>query len=91
LKHGVYDVASFFRQDGGIYGRVNVAAVACYVLGIGVQVPFIDSSFYVGPVARALGGIDLSWIVGLVVTSPAYYWLAQLSHTRDAAAVVRGA
>jgi NCS1 family nucleobase:cation symporter-1 len=91
LKHGVYDVASFFRQDGGIYGRVNVAAVACYVLGIGVQVPFIDSSFYVGPVARALGGIDLSWIVGLVVTSPAYYWLAQLSQTRDAAAVVRGA
>ena len=23
LRHGEYDVASFFRQDGGFYGRVN--------------------------------------------------------------------
>ena len=40
LKRGQYDVAAFFRHDGGVYGRV-------------------------------------SWIVGLVVTSPAYYWLAK--------------
>jgi NCS1 family nucleobase:cation symporter-1 len=78
LKHGVYDVESFFRQDGGIYGRVNVAAVGCYVFGILVQLPFVDSALYTGPVARAMGGIDLSWIVGLAVTSPVYYWLARV-------------
>jgi nucleobase:cation symporter-1, NCS1 family len=82
LRHGVYDVPSFFRQDGGIYGRVNVAAVTCYGLGILVQVPFIASALYTGPIARAIGGIDLSWIVGLAVTSPAYYWLARRSQTR---------
>ncbi|HEY2145990.1 MAG TPA: cytosine permease, partial [Steroidobacteraceae bacterium] len=27
LRHGKYDIASFFRQDGGIYGRVNAPAV----------------------------------------------------------------
>jgi NCS1 family nucleobase:cation symporter-1 len=77
LRHGEYDVDSFFRRDGGIYGRVNGAAVTCYAVGILVQLPFIASPLYVGPVARALGGIDLSWIIGLAVTSPAYYWLAK--------------
>jgi NCS1 family nucleobase:cation symporter-1 len=84
LQHGNYDVPSFFRQDGGIYGRVNVAAVTCYALGIVVQLPFIDSPLYTGPVARALGGADLSWIVGLAVTSPAYFWMAGRSAGRAA-------
>jgi len=91
LRHGVYDVASFFRQDGGIYGRVNVAAVTCYGVGILVQIPFIASALYTGPIARAMGGIDLSWIVGLLVTSPAYYWLARRSQTRAGSALARGA
>jgi nucleobase:cation symporter-1, NCS1 family len=82
LRRGQYDVASFFRRDGGIYGRVNGAAVTCYGVGILVQLPFIVSPLYMGPVARAIGGVDLSWIVGLAVTSPAYYWLAKRSQGR---------
>jgi NCS1 family nucleobase:cation symporter-1 len=85
LRHGVYHVPSFFRQDGGIYGRINIAAVTCYAFGILVQLPFIDSALYTGPVARALGGIDLSWVVGLLLTSPAYYWLARRSQARTEA------
>jgi nucleobase:cation symporter-1, NCS1 family len=77
LRHGQYHVESFFRQDGGIYGHVNAAAVSCYVLGILIQLPFVATELYTGPIARALGGMDLSWIVGLLVTSPVYYWLAK--------------
>jgi len=47
------------------------------VLGILVQLPFVASPLYIGSIARAMGGIDLSWIVGLIVTAPAYYWLAK--------------
>jgi NCS1 family nucleobase:cation symporter-1 len=83
LRRGQYDVASFFRRDGGIYGRINGAAVTCYVAGILVQLPFIASPLFTGPVARAMGGIDLSWIVGLAVTSPAYYWLARRAQGRQ--------
>jgi nucleobase:cation symporter-1, NCS1 family len=83
LRHGHYDVASFFRQDGGIYGRINGVAVTCYVVGILVQLPFVDTALYHGPIARAMGGIDLSWIAGLVVTAPAYYWLARRSQARE--------
>jgi nucleobase:cation symporter-1, NCS1 family len=85
VQHAKYDVDSFFRQDGGVYGRINSAAVACYVLGILIQLPFVASTLYTGPIARGLGGIDVSWIVGLAVTSPAYYWLAKRAQSRRAA------
>jgi NCS1 family nucleobase:cation symporter-1 len=85
LRHGVYDVPSFFRQDGGIYGRINTPAVTCYVFGILIQLPFISAAMYTGPIARALGGVDLSWIVGLAATSPVYYWLARRSQARTEA------
>jgi NCS1 family nucleobase:cation symporter-1 len=84
LRHGQYDVASFFLQDGGIYGRINGPAVACYVLGILVQLPFVACALYTGPVAKAMGGIDLSWLIGLAVTSPVYYWLAKRAQRREA-------
>ncbi len=29
-----------------------------------------------------MGRIDLSWIIGLLITSPAYYWLAKRSQSR---------
>lgn len=76
VRHGQYDVDSLFRQDGGIYGRVNGVAVWCYVIGILVQLPFVATPLYTGPIAAAMGGVDLSWIVGLLVTGPAYDWLA---------------
>jgi NCS1 family nucleobase:cation symporter-1 len=77
LRHGQYDVESFFRRGGGIYGRMNGVAVGCYVLGILVQLPFIDTPLYTGPIARAMGNVDLSWIAGLAITGPAYFWLSK--------------
>ncbi|MCP1375257.1 purine-cytosine permease family protein [Dyella lutea] len=76
VRFGDYHVPSFFAADGGVYGRYNVAALVSYVLGIVVQVPFIAADFYVGPMARVLGGIDLSWLAGLVVTAAVYYFSA---------------
>ncbi|MGH3975044.1 MAG: purine-cytosine permease family protein [Pseudonocardiaceae bacterium] len=72
LKHGDYDIDSLFERDGGRYGRFNLIAVACYFLGILVQIPFLSTAMYVGPLAERLGGVDISWIVGLAVISPLY-------------------
>ncbi|MFZ6046730.1 purine-cytosine permease family protein [Pseudomonas sp. CR3202] len=74
VAHGRYDLPSFFRRDGGIYGRCNWTAVNCYLLGILVQIPFMSTALYTGPVAEAMGGADISWIVGLGVISPIYYF-----------------
>jgi len=71
--HGEYDVDSFFRQDGGIYGRFNGIAIGSYLFGIAVQLPFVATDIYTGPIAQKLQGADVSWIVGLVLTSLVYY------------------
>jgi NCS1 family nucleobase:cation symporter-1 len=76
IHKGEYDIASIFRVDGGIYGRFNPQALLAYAIGIVVQIPFMNTPIYTGPVAVHIDGADLSWLVGLVVTTPLYYWLA---------------
>jgi NCS1 family nucleobase:cation symporter-1 len=49
------------------------------VVGILVQVPFVATDLYIGPIARAMGGIDLSWVIGLAVVSPVYYFAVRSS------------
>ncbi|ANF85730.1 hypothetical protein A7J50_2323 [Pseudomonas antarctica] len=50
--------------------------VLAYAVGIAVQIAFMNTPLYVGPISEHLNGADLSWVVGLVVTSPLYFWLA---------------
>ncbi|MBJ9974268.1 cytosine permease [Pseudomonas sp. S75] len=76
IKKGDYDIASFFRADGGIYGRYNHHAIVAYVCGILVQLPFANTALYVGPYSNLVEGADLSWLFGLMVTVPLYYCLA---------------
>jgi nucleobase:cation symporter-1, NCS1 family len=77
VKHGRYDVPSFFAADGGLYGRFNVPACAVYVIGVAVEVPFISTEMFTGPIAKQLSDVDLSWLVGLAVVCPLYYWAAR--------------
>jgi len=77
IHRGNYDLDSIFAADGGIYGRFNNKAIIAYVIGIAVQVPFMNTPLYAGPVSGALGGADLSWIIGLLATGPVYYALAR--------------
>ncbi len=77
VKHGRYDVSSFFKPDGGIYGRFNVPACIVYVIGVAVEVPFISTTLFTGPVAKSINDVDISWLVGLVVVCPLYYWAAK--------------
>lgn len=76
IKKGQYDIASIFRADGGVYGRFNHHAIIAYACGILVQLPFANTSLYVGPYSNIVEGADLSWVFGLIVTVPLYYCLA---------------
>jgi NCS1 family nucleobase:cation symporter-1 len=82
IRHGHYDVPSFFARDGGIYGRYNAVALTCYGLGIVVQLPFLATDVFTGPIAKALGGADISWLIALAVVSPLYYVWARRSANR---------
>jgi NCS1 family nucleobase:cation symporter-1 len=88
IRHGNYDVASFFDPSGGIYGRVNWSTLIIYLVGVGVQIPFVNTTLYEGPVAKSLNGADISWIVGLAVTIPLYYFVARARVGRELPATV---
>ena len=66
------DLPALYEPEGR-YGRWNVAALVTYAVGIAVQVPFLAQTLYTGPVTKALGGADISWLVGLAVPALLYY------------------
>ena len=77
VRHGDYAVEDFYKRDGGRYGLFNWPAVVCYLVGVAVQIPFmIIGTAYTGPFAEMLGFTDISFIVGLAVVSPLYYFTA---------------
>ena len=79
VRHGNYDVDSIF-QTNGRYGAVNWQTVGIFIVGIAAELPFMNASYpkFEGPVASALSGADISWLVGFIVAGGLYY----LSATR---------
>jgi nucleobase:cation symporter-1, NCS1 family len=73
LRRGEYSVKDIFDLNGK-YGKVNRIACFAFVATIIAEIPFVNASFYVGPVANALGGADLTWMVGLFLSAALYYF-----------------
>jgi hypothetical protein len=48
------------------------------------MIPFVTLSFYTGPVTKALGGADLAFAVGLLVSGVLHYVLARGVDQHDA-------
>ena len=71
-----YDVQAL-SDPNGRYGRWNWPGILIYLFGVLVQMPFISTKLYTGPMVERLGGVDISWIIGLVVPSILYYLFAR--------------
>lgn len=80
------DIPALYNPDGR-YGRWNVAALASYGIGVVVQIPFLAQALYTGPVTKLLGGADISWLVGIVVTLAVYYPWAKATNRTPAESV----
>jgi nucleobase:cation symporter-1, NCS1 family len=63
VRHGEYDVPSFFTPHGE-YGGFVWRGLIPYALAVAVELPFISQTYYTGPLLGPLGGIDISWVVG---------------------------
>jgi len=81
LRRGRYEIEAIFDPDG-TYGRFNPVAIAAFLISIAAEVPFISDPFYTGPLARALGSIDLAWLVGVLVGAASYYLPMRLRLSR---------
>jgi NCS1 family nucleobase:cation symporter-1 len=74
-----YDIPALSDPDGR-YGRWNWIGIGVYVFGVLIQMPFISTQFYTGPLVLPLGDTDISWIIGLIVPAVVYYLIAKKWH-----------
>ncbi|GGU55494.1 transporter membrane subunit [Pseudomonas laurentiana] len=79
VRKGHYVISEIFNPNG-IYGAWGKAGLSAYGIGLLAMVPFMSLSFYTGPAAVALGGADIAFAVGLLVTGVTY---ARLCRTLD--------
>lgn len=79
LRRGRYDIASLAGQPTGRYrrpGGIHLAGVIAQVAGTAASAACINTSVWVGPVAKAMNGTDLSVPAGLIVGAAVYAALA---------------
>jgi len=84
VRQGKYDINGFFDPKGVygrdpqrvVYGGIAWLAMIAYIVGFLAEVPFINTTIYQGIFSKDLGGADVSWIVGLLVSGGLYYILA---------------
>jgi nucleobase:cation symporter-1, NCS1 family len=77
IRQGNYDIGSFFAPQGQ-YGGWAWRGLVAYFGGLVVEIPFIDQTRYTGPLVDRVGGADISWILGILVSGVLYYVLCQL-------------
>jgi nucleobase:cation symporter-1, NCS1 family len=70
VRKGSYVIDQMFKVDG-LYGPYRWKSIGVYLLSIVLQVPFMNLSFYIGPVARALGA-DIAWLPGTLIPTLLY-------------------
>ncbi|MBB2891384.1 purine-cytosine permease family protein [Flexivirga oryzae] len=66
-----YNIAEIFNPRG-MYGLFSWQALVAYLLAIAVEIPFMSTTFYTGPMVARLHGADISWALGLIVSAVLY-------------------
>ncbi|MDB6084947.1 MAG: permease for cytosine/purine, uracil, thiamine, allantoin family protein [Gammaproteobacteria bacterium] len=93
VRKGHYSVREIFNPRG-MYGRWNWRGLTAYGVGFISMIPFFSTSIYIGPVAAALKGADVSMFVGLPVSAAFYLWACRsldiAGERRQAIAADRG-
>jgi NCS1 family nucleobase:cation symporter-1 len=85
VRKGRYDIEGFFEpkgiyyedRDTWTYYGISWKAMIAYAIGVAVQVPFMNTTWWKGWAVDSLSGADLAWIIGLPVSALSYYLLAR--------------
>ena len=88
VRRGKYAITHLFTPNG-IYGAWGVRGIAAYLIGFVVTIPFfVLPGIYTGPLADALGGVDIGWLVGLLVSAVLYFALSRSLNVADEAPAI---
>ncbi len=88
VRHGHYAITDLFTPSG-IYGRWGRAGVISYLVAVAVEIPFMYvPTVYESWGATKLSGVDISWILGMVVGGALYAVLVRKNDVRSEQAAV---
>jgi purine-cytosine permease-like protein len=76
VRRGHYAVREIF-VPGGVYGTWGWRGLIAYLVGIVAMIPFVVTVWFTGPVASAMGGVDIALFVGLFASAVAYVVMAR--------------
>lgn len=76
VRRGKYQIDDIFNPRG-VYGSYNIAGIVSFVLAVVAEMFFVNFGFFQGPVASLLGGGDLAWVVGIVVSGGCYLLMSR--------------
>jgi nucleobase:cation symporter-1, NCS1 family len=82
VRRGQYRTEDFFEKTGP-YGLWNWTGLGVYIITFLIEIPFMSTPHFTGPIAHALNGGDITWIVGTVVAVPLYYFLERARLRRE--------
>ncbi|CAJ1496410.1 purine-cytosine permease family protein [[Mycobacterium] burgundiense] len=71
VRRGHYSIREIFNPSG-MYGRWSWRGLTAYFIGFASMLPFAVVGDFHGVFARILGGVDVSMLVGLAVSSVIY-------------------
>ncbi|WP_088067377.1 purine-cytosine permease family protein [Gottfriedia luciferensis] len=72
LSMGEFNIQDVFNVNGQ-YGRFNWTAIIAYFVAVILEIPFVNAEMYEGPIAKALNGTDIAWVIGLLIPLLFYY------------------
>ncbi len=92
VRRGHYAITHLFDPEG-IYAKWNWRGLVAYGVGFLFEIPFmvlpqLGSFSYTGPIASALSGTDISWLVGLAATATTYFIVTRSLDTKHGATAI---
>jgi nucleobase:cation symporter-1, NCS1 family len=77
VRHGHYAITDLFVPDG-LYGTWARRGITAFLLGFAASIPFwVLPGIWTAPLGNVLQGIDVAWLVGLIVSGTIYYALSR--------------
>jgi purine-cytosine permease-like protein len=77
VRHGHYAITDLFVPNG-LYGTWAWRGITAFLLGFAASLPFwVLPGIWTAPLGNVLQGIDVAWLVGLIVSGTIYYALSR--------------
>lgn len=61
-----------FVEKNGVFGKLRLSSIIIYLITVISQIPFTNTGIYQGPISKMMDGLDIAWVVGIVLSLSMY-------------------